>query len=78
MIRTCAYDSNCGRIPAPFHAMCDAHERAVMSSAFGPVSWTERRELGVLPTLVVGGVALEDRALDLPPRPVLKAVPPAA
>jgi hypothetical protein len=26
-----------------------------MSSAFGPVSWTERAELGVLPTVIVGG-----------------------
>jgi hypothetical protein len=53
--RHCAYGPDCDRIPAPFHAMCEQHERIVMSSAFGPVSWTERAELGVLPTVIVGG-----------------------
>jgi hypothetical protein len=53
--RRCAYDHDCTRVPPPFHAMCEQHERIVMSSAFGPVSWTERAELGVLPTVIVGG-----------------------
>lgn len=57
--RRCAYDHDCDRVPPPFHAMCDKHERIVMSSAFGPISWQQRRELGVLPTVIVGGVRVD-------------------